>query len=150
MKRLLIFLMFILIIIIVYINKDKGLFNYKNITKVCIISKNSDIFAKEEVVKNGSQFYYILSREEAEDNVKTFDEIDGVVLYLENSNVEKIASYYHISYHQGKDIEDYKIYYGYTPRYSKFQFINGRKINAQIVVGNEQIILGFPMILTGF
>ena len=42
------------------------------------------------------------------------------------------------------------IYYGYTSKYSDFRLINGKKINIQIAFTEYGVMLGLPLILTGF
>lgn len=43
-----------------------------------------------------------------------------------------------------------KILYGYKNDFSDFRFIDGKKINVQIAWAENETIVGFPLIMTGF
>lgn len=47
-------------------------------------------------------------------------------------------------------IDNYKIYYCYDESLSKFVNIDSRKVNIQIAVSDDEINIGYPLILNGF
>ena len=149
MKRLLIFLLVIMVVVIIFYNKEENLFNYKNITNICVISKQEEPYNNEEVIKNGEQYLHIINKQDVK-NINDYDDIEGIVLYIEDTDIKNIISHYDIDCYKGSSVEGYEIYYGYTPKYSTFNYVQGRKINAQIAMKGQYCIIGFPMILTGF
>ena len=120
------------------------------ITKVCVVSSGQvEVADTTIVVASGNQYYYTSSPKEIKQQFD-IDKVTGVILYFNQASVEEIADYYNINYYRGGDVEDMPIFYGYTSYYKDFNMINNKKINVQIAVCGDEIIVGFPAILTGF
>lgn len=147
MKRLIAF--FILIVLLIgvkFINNDFPQdFKYE---KIVVITKSQALF-DGEYIKNGNQYYYTFDYE----NTPKFEEqdIDGVVYYFNSqTNINKIKQSLNFCYQSGQDIDNMKIYYGWTNKYQNFRIVNNKKVNVQIVENSTNIIVGFPMILCGY
>ena len=113
MKRLLAFL-FVSVVAFGFIpfGSDQKLFSNPEISKICMISTQE--YQDEgfsQVIQNGGQYYYFTQSPAAAKKVKDYD---GIVLYFENSAFEDVVKFYKISYFQGKNVENYAIFYGFT------------------------------------
>ncbi len=114
-------------------------------TKEYLVEENID------VIKNGNQYIYHLSKDDYINYAQIFDDYDGIVFkydkkttFAELENKWKITNFYQ------SNVEEMTIYYGYTSKYSDFRLINGKKINIQIAFTEYGVMLGLPLILTGF
>lgn len=119
-----------------------------NIRQVCIVSKSK--IESEDFIQSGNQFYYNYSLKDAKETLPNFQNIDGIILYIENLNVDEVFSFYKAESFKGGDVEGNKVFYGYSPYYNECYYQNNKKVNMQLVVKENQIILGFPAILIGF
>lgn len=149
MKRLLAFFVCGGMIFLFSLFGDFDLLGHDKISKVCVVS-SCEVANIGNVVKSGNQFYYTGSSEQIKSEFKNFDNIDGLILYFSNCELNEITSYYKADFYRGGDVEGMQVYYGYTPYYKDSRDVNNKKINMQIVVCEEEIIVGFPAILTGF
>ena len=135
MKRLLAFFVLCgLIFVFTFFNEFDILGNDK-ISKVCIVTNSQIASADTNEIK------------EKFDNLNN---VDGIILYFENSSLDDIVDFYNIDYYRGGDVEGKAVYYGYSPYYKENYSVNNKKVNVQISVQENQIIVGFPAILTGF
>ena len=151
MKRLLIFLLLGLSLTAVQPFKQDILFDNQQISRACVISKYKNNFDDcEYIIKNGNQYLHYASRESIKSQMKNFKQVDGIVLYFEQSSLKELVAFYKIDYFKGGDLLGYQVFYGYTTFYSDYKYISNKKINVQIAVASDHIIIGFPMILTGF
>ena len=149
MKRLLAFL-FISVSALVFtsFSNDSKIFSCPQISQICMISSQKyDEKNFLQVIQNGGQFYYLTQDTQIANTVKNYD---GVVLYFDDSTLDYITNFYKISYFQGQNVENYKIFYGYTSFFDKSVYVQNKKVNVQIAITENQIIVGFPIILTGF
>lgn len=124
------------------INPSK-IFSLNGVEKVCVVT---DEEVEEFNSLKTAQCNYVMfdSIEDAE-KVKP----KGFVIYMK-SDIDKIKDELNLMIDRSEEIDDMKIYYGFTPNFSDFVLSNNKRINAQIVVRGEDVIAGFPMILTGF
>ena len=149
MKRLLTFLFLFIFLCALPLFSSQNIFNNKHISKAIIISKNDVEFDENLKIVSGNQFYYTLQGD-FEKESKNFNSIDGVVLYFDNYSLENLIKDYKIDFFKGQNVDNYEIFYGFTNIYKDFVYLNSKKVNVQIAVKENQIIVGFPAILTGF
>lgn len=151
MKRLLAFLVVGGLICVFSCFGSFDLLGHDKISKVCVVTDTQVVSAEcDNVIKSGNQYYYSGSREEIKNQFKNLNDVDGVVLYFQNSNLKEIVDFYKVDYYRGGDVEGMAIYYGYSPYYKTHQTIDNKKINVQIAISEGEIIVGFPAILIGF
>ncbi len=151
MKRLVAFLFVGSLIFALSCFGNFDLLGHDKISKVCVVTNYQVVSAEcDNVIKSGNQFYYSGSRDEIKKQFKNLDNVDGVILYFQNSSLKEVADFYKIDYYRGGDVEGMSIYYGYSPYYKDFENINNKKLNVQIAINGEEIIVGFPAILIGF
>lgn len=119
--------------------------------KVCIISSEEILLDESEVVQNGNQFYYFFSCDKFESYKSKFKKIDGLNFYFDkDSTQETLIKQFSISQFSTSSSTGMKILTGYTSVYSDFRFVDGKKVNVQIAWAATEVVVGFPLILTGY
>ena len=118
--------------------------------KIAIVSSNYVKDYKDNAIESGGKYYYFFDNVSLIDYEK-FGNIEGLNFYFDKitpfsffeDNVDFI-------YKSDGKVNGYDIYYGYTVKYKDFLNINNKKINFQLVNTQDEWIMGFPLILTGF
>lgn len=148
MKRLLAFLFVGVVAIFFLPQSSAGIFDNKHISRVCVVSKSSyDAQDFLEVIESGEQFYYLTDDISKARQIQDFD---GVVIYFDDYDFDSIVRDYNIDYFQGESIDGNPTYYGYTSLYKDAVSLKDKRVNVQLLVKPTQIIVGFPVILTGY
>ena len=121
----------------------------QNVNSVCFIVDKD--FEGLDCIKNGDQ-YILTIYSDFENFYKTNkNNIKGFNLYFDkNFNINDFCKQIHASTFKGKSIDENQILYGYTNEYNDFRYVDGKKINMQIVINENEIVVGFPLILSGF
>ena len=125
---------------------------FENAEKMIVVSEKRIEQFDDEFI-SGNDYYYTFQAKEIEKNFSILDEKDGIKGLNLYFNQEMPLSYF-----QNKldflgdetNLGENKIYYGYYSYYKHFKWIDGKKINVQLVQTAEGWILGMPLILTGF
>ena len=76
--------------------------------------------------------------------------MSAVQFYLKNQDLKALQEklkYKHISQ---TTLENLTVYCGYSPYGQDSVYVDGQKANIQIAVEKDLIIVGFPLILTGY
>ena len=68
---------------------------------------------------------------------------------MPGKNIDKISAELSISIFKTQN-DIYTIMYGYTPILPDYLYCGGYKMNVQIVIKQDSIIIGYPAIYTGF
>ena len=150
MKKLLLF--FIVIIIGLSINffKSDDIFFIPNINSVCFVADYSAVKDKNlDFVECGNDVIVFSNIEDAREIYYDL-EPKCTVLSLQNTSLYQIKDLLKINYSFNQDLEGLTITYGYTPSFDKFQYVDGKKINVQIVEKSDEMLIGFPIIMTGY
>ena len=107
----------------------------------------------KNAVQNGNDFYYSFEGEsmrEVLENLNEMQTLKGVNLYFSK---DLPLSYFQerLDYLGEKStVEEMDIYYGFFKNYHKFELVNAKKVNVQLVFGEDGWVMGLPLILTGF
>lgn len=153
MKKLLAFLLLICCLISTFHFKSQTspIFSLENIGKVCFVNEKSFDIENVENIESGNLFYNYCSLETAKKNLDLLQKNSkGVQLYCEKVDLDYVLKTLKAEIVSQNEIDNMKIVYCYTPFYDKAVFEDGKKINLQIAMKDEQVVLGFPLILTGF
>lgn len=152
MKRMIAFLFCTIILFLIIFAKSDNFEFINEYDKLIVISKNLNI--SQDYQLNGDQYYYSFTKDEGNEFLEKEAnnyEIDGYVFYFNNLfNINKFSKYVDFLLDKNTQIEGYEIYYGYYSGSEDFRYINNKKINFQLAHHNDEWILGFPAILTGF
>lgn len=103
----------------------------------------------EDKIQSGDEYFYTLSREEGKafvENIKDYS-FFGFVFHYQNKDIEFLNEY---DVSEKTSVEGRDVYYGYYSGYNDFYFHKGKKVNFQAVIKEDELIVGFPIILTGF
>lgn len=142
-KILLVFLILPLALCFYFRQTDQPFLSIDGIDKVCVVTKES---AEDFDSLQTAQYNYVLfNKGENADKIKP----EGFVLYM-TKDIESLKSDINLMIDREESINDMQIYYGYTPLYNDFVMSNNKRINTQVVVKGDRLIVGFPMILSGF
>ena len=71
--------------------------------------------------------------------------------YKTNEEIAKaIAARYHAEIYIIEEVDGVLSYYAYTEKWQDGLYINGKKINLHVAVGNGRLVVGTPIIFDGF
>ena len=142
-KILLIFLIIPFAMSFYFRQVDESFLSMDGIDKVYVVTKDK---TEEFNALQTAQYNYDLFDEGLNTNkIKP----EGFVLYM-TKELDELKSDLNLLIDRQEVINDMQIYYGYTPLYNDFVISNNKRINTQIVVRGDKLIVGFPMILSGF
>lgn len=74
----------------------------------------------------------------------------SVIFEFDIDKKDYIMDFLSVGQTQEQNLEGMQIKYGYTSKFSECEFIGGKKYNVMIVEKEENILVGFPIIMTGF
>ena len=98
--------------------------------------------------RNGKQCY---EKQETKDfSIVDFAKTEGVILKYSTGQKDKILEDFGVKVIKKEQIENRDIIYGYTKFYSDFIYIKNKQSNIQIAESEDCIIVGFPIIYSGF
>lgn len=119
----------------------------KDYEKITIVSDKRYELFEENLVQNGNDYYYTFDNDE---NVMLsgFD-YKALVIYYKEFDIKNFKSQCDVFY-QCEDVGGYKIYEGYMKGVEKYVMVNNKKVNFQLAIRESDIVLGLPMIVTGF
>ena len=152
MKRMIAFFMCALAMFLLKGGQVNNLSVFDRVEKVVfVLSEKNENFT--DVLQNGNDFYYTFDKIEAMNLLSSLDEMNGlkgVNLYFSK---ELSLSYFQERLDflgERKECEEMDVYYGFYRHYKKFELVDGKKVNVQLVFTGDQWIMGLPLILTGF
>lgn len=153
MKKLIVFILILCCIASTAFVKveTNPLFSLSGVEKVCFISSQKYESVDLECVENGDKFFNFCTLENAKENLSEYQKyMDGMQFYLKNSSYEALKNRLKIELVSVQEVDGMKIYCGYTP-YVQFNILlNDKKVNIQIAEKADEIVVGFPLILTGY
>ncbi len=150
MKKLVVFLFIIALVVggFSFDNRGFGLFEVEGVDNVCFVSGTQ--YVGFESVKVGEKFFNYCSFEEAKEKAKCLKECDAVQFYANESNLGTILSKIRFQELYSENLEGIEITYGFSPCYPTSIFLDGKKVNVQVAKKDGRVVVGFPMILTGY
>ncbi len=148
MKRIVAFFVIALVGFGVVFGTKGDEFDFQGLEKVCFVTDLTHA-EDENAVINGNDVYITVSAGKVKE-IK-LDKVKGYVLYFdkncdESMLVNRFLDYSSDFYYVGST----RIVNGYNAKYHDYRFVEGKKYNVQIAFTDESILVGFPMILTGF
>lgn len=151
MKKLVIFLFIIAITIssLQFPRGQSGIFDVAGVNEVCFVA-NEKFEGEFETIACGEKFFNFCSFQNAKDNANLIKDSDAVQFYTDQDNIEKLLSDIKFQQLSSEEVEGIQILYGYTPYYNSSILLEGKKVNVQIAMTDEKIVVGFPIILTGY
>ena len=150
MKKLLSFILIIFMISLTFFikNNENPLFFCEKVYKTCFVVDES--IESEDMVNCGSKNFLYFNTDDGYEFIKSGVNVDAMQFYLKDITLDDLLDLLDISIIDEQEVENYYCIYGYSPYYQDCVFIGGKKVNVQIVTENDEIIAGFPLILTGY
>lgn len=150
MKRVVFFIVIIAVIVApMFASKQK--FDYQGVEKVAVVSTQALQLENAGIIQNGGQNIYSLSVEDYLRQKDLIKDYDGIVLfYPQDTSFDKLKNCWQISWHYQSEVEGMQIVYAFSPLVEDFLFLNGKKVNLQIAWSQSGVMVGLPLILTGF
>ena len=151
MKKLIIFL-FILSLVLggfCFSGKAEQIFDVEGVDRVCFVS--SERYDGEfESVQCGEKFFNFCTFEEAKSKVALVKSSDAVQFYAQQCELAAMLKRIKFQELSSEEVEGIEVCYGYSPCYPCSIMFDGKKVNVQIAKAGGRVIVGFPMIMTGF
>ena len=152
MKRLIAFILIIIASFLLLLTKNNNkVFDY-DYEKVIIVTKNEKLLDDCEKMVNGNNIYFLVRRDQG-DKIKNLDfsYVSGIVLYLNKDiKFDYFNRHFNFTLFGGKTIENRQVFYGYDKNYGDYRIIKNKKVNVQLAKTENEWILGYPLIITGF
>ena len=105
---------------------------------------DTSLSTENRVVKCGLYSFIYFENESIKEHNIAYKQVE-----IKNIDVEKICKDLSISIFKIEQFP-YKIVYGYTSLFPDYIYFSGYKMNAQIVLKDDCVIVGCPAIYTGF
>lgn len=117
--------------------------------------QKDDMFALEGVsalyfVKNDNGKQYYEKQEKLDFSQSELANLDGIIMTFENLELETVAKNLNLKKVKQELVDDMEIIYGYSDLYDDFIYIDGKQTNVQMLKKQNEVIVGFPIILSGF
>ena len=129
------------------------LFLHKDVESVCFASATN--YEKEnldvESVACGDVFFNYCSLSTARQNLQKLKKnATCIQFYLADSDIIDLLGELKCQNITESQFDNICLYSGYSPFCQSAVFVDGKKTNVQIAVSNDEIVIGFPVILTGY
>lgn len=83
--------------------------------------------------------------------IKFINQNDSEIIEIDNnSNIENIKKALNLEIYSKNNISDRIVYECYSNKLNNFVVIDGKKVNIQISITDNKIIIGYPLISTSF
>jgi len=150
MKKLLSFLLIMccLASTVFFRNDTTNIFRFENCEKVCFVSEKDFGFESQ---RSGDKIFSFCSYEEAKEvfeNIK--NDLDGIQFYFKGFDEQDFYKKFNARVVSKSQVEQIRLTCGYTPFFNQVILIDGKKVNFQIANTSDWVIVGFPLILTGY
>lgn len=127
------------------------IFSFSQVEKVCFVKSEKVNLDGFETVYCGDLVFNYCSFSTAQKNLEILkNDIKSVEFYLKNAKIDEILKKLDAQTISEQTIDGLCVICAYTPYYQDCIFLDGKKVNLQISCVDDQIIAGFPAILTGF
>lgn len=147
MKKLAVFIAFILLCVGFMLTEDLSLYNISGLSKVCFVTY--DQVDGVETIETSQYNYIYCTPNEAKSLSNKINKV-GVINYFEKTEKAKILKNIKANISMMEKIDNMEVIYGYSPLYKCSLCIENKKVNFQMAVKEDEILLGFPLILGGF
>ena len=150
MKRIVAFFVIGLLALGILVGTGANKYNFEGLEKVCFVTDLTHS-ENENAVISGNDVYITVGVSEAKETMGKLDNIKGYVLYFNNDcDKDKLLNIF-LDYSSDEYlVGNTRIINGYSSKYSDFRLVDGKKYNVQVAFSEENVLVGFPMILTGF
>lgn len=155
MKRMLFLLLGIALVFNLFIFQTESLYEQKYLkasTYILYTNKMQTNLTNCTVVKNGNGSIVFSSFSEAGNIYNLATGVCGEAVEIENTNINihTILNKLKAKIKSVQQIQHGQVYNCYSKKFSGGLWDNGNKVNLQIAVNQNKIVIGYPLILHGF
>ncbi len=123
----------------------------ENVEKVCFVSSENYEIENVERVESGDKFYYFCPLSVAKTNFQKLSQnCSGIQVYLPASEYQNVCKKLHFQLIKQEKYNEMLLFYGYSASQKQNVIIDGRNCNIQIAIDKDNMIVGTPIILTGY
>lgn len=152
MKKMILFLLIVSTLFSTLSFKvDKNPLLAYEIAKMCIVGDFETEAEDVEIVPSGDLYFNFFKSEFENFYKKYSDNAEAVQFYFLNADLGQM--FYDLKFEiiEESKVGDMQVYCGYSPFFQKSYFLDGKKCNLQFACyKNGEVVIGFPIILTGF
>lgn len=150
MKKFLSFIFFMFCIFFCVVNNSgiKTFLDSEEINKVIFYCEENNDLKNSLCVQNGGGYIIETDKKTAYENFDNIKGCFGVTIFFDNIQLEDILN--NVNVVKQEKIGDCEIYYATAKNIIFSTYIENKKINLQIAVSNNKIIIGFPLILGSY
>ena len=98
--------------------------------------------------EDGKQVY--LKQEKRDFPQEELAQNEGIILTIENSSVSSVCEILNLQVVREEVVDGQENIYGWTNLYADFVWLKGKQTNVQIFDSGKEIVVGFPVIFSGF
>lgn len=150
MKKLAVFLIVGVLILLVGIIPRDNVFDLEGIESAKFVMTAA--MAQNEgldFVQSGEDAIVEIKQSDLKEKYQKYSP-KSVVLEFDKGKTQYITDFLNLSLASEQEIDGMKIIYGYTSFYKDSQCVDGKKINVMLVEKDDCVLVGFPIIMTGF
>ncbi len=103
----------------------------------------------EKFVVNGNDAIICLNAEKLQEFQKNFP-VKALIFTINKQDFAKFTRNLQLQTITQTQIEGMQVTYAYTPMFSQSHIADGRKCNIEIAEREEDVVIGFPSIVTGY
>lgn len=128
------------------------IFELSDVQQACFVSPYD--FADEmpvESVNSGDLVFNYCSWHTAKANLSKLNkDAEGMQLYFQQIDLQNLLVTLKAECVSTEELGDLTVINAYTPYYFDCVYVQNKKVNMQIALKENQVVVGFPMILTGY
>lgn len=150
MKKLAIFIFSAILIVVAGVIPKENALDLSGAKKVVFVM-DSDLAQEKNLqfVQSGNDAIVSIDCESVRDRYNEYNP-KSVIYEFALQDREYVENFLSLGQTQVQNLENMKIEYGYTSKFDKCEFVAGKKVNIMIVEKEELLLVGFPIIMTGF
>lgn len=150
MKRLLVLFFLLILLFVLNANSRLTLFDVFADDAQGFYITNSIGGGNDNLNINSYSYVASISKFDAESNKYESKNISSQSVLIYNKTEEFITKKLKLKLVKQSDLNGTKELLGYTTKFKNYVIVDGEKVNVQISVNNNKIIVGHPLILQGF
>ena len=150
MKRLLVLFFLLMLLFVLNANSRLTLFDVFADDAQDFYITNSFGGGNDNLNINNCSYVTSISKFDAESNKYESKNISSQSVLIYNKTEEFITKKLKLKMVKQSDLNGMKELLGYTTKFKNYVIVDGEKVNVQISVNNNKIIVGHPLILQGF
>lgn len=150
MKKLVVFIFATILCVAAGVIPRESALNLSGAKKVTFIV-DAQIAADEKLdfIQSGGDAIIDVGCENIKEKYKKYTP-KSVIFEYDRTQREYVENFLSLNFTVLQNLDNMQIVYGYTSKFDRSELIDGKKINVMIVQKEDRLLVGFPIIMTGF